>query len=252
MDQNNKIPVLGVPILNRGDLLARMVKSIDYPVDTLYIVNNGKNDKEVVSAISELVENKNPFITNIIVFESEKNLGVAKSWNNIIARFPESPYWLLVGNDIQFTPGDLEKMHNGTINNLDHVCTFANHGHSFFAVTKFGLDLVGTFDENFSKPYLEDCDHSYRTTLLGGKQLNIQDIHAIHGEAPSWGSSTIYSDTRLRHLNGITHSNNFLFYRLKWNGINGEEKFTNPFNDPNISPKDWEIIPEIVQRNDVW
>jgi diphthamide biosynthesis protein 7 len=32
MKQKGKIPVFGIPILNRGDLLERLVKSLDYPI----------------------------------------------------------------------------------------------------------------------------------------------------------------------------------------------------------------------------
>ncbi len=35
------IPILAIPVLNRGDLLLRCIRSIDYPVGKLVIVNNG-------------------------------------------------------------------------------------------------------------------------------------------------------------------------------------------------------------------
>ena len=50
------IPLLGVLVLNRGDLLLRMVDSIDYPIDKLAIVQNGC-EPDVVDAIDQIMDN---------------------------------------------------------------------------------------------------------------------------------------------------------------------------------------------------
>jgi GT2 family glycosyltransferase len=117
-------------------------------------------------------------------------------------------------------------------------------GHSAFAITPYGVDTVGTFDENIHPAYLEDCDHFYRVVLSGVKSANVPDIKLIHGEAPSFGSSTIFSDSSYKRQNAITHSNNFTYYKKKWGGINGEEKFKHPFNDETKNWKYWEFDPE--------
>jgi hypothetical protein len=36
------LPLLSIPVLNRYDLLERMLDSIDYPIDEILIINNGK------------------------------------------------------------------------------------------------------------------------------------------------------------------------------------------------------------------
>ena len=38
--QGLSVPVLGLPIINRPDLMFRMLRSVDFPVDTLLIVHN--------------------------------------------------------------------------------------------------------------------------------------------------------------------------------------------------------------------
>ena len=38
--QGLSLPVLGLPIINRPDLMFRMLRSVDFPVDTLLIVHN--------------------------------------------------------------------------------------------------------------------------------------------------------------------------------------------------------------------
>ena len=38
--QGLSVPVLGLPIINRPDLMFRMLRSVDFPIDTLLIVHN--------------------------------------------------------------------------------------------------------------------------------------------------------------------------------------------------------------------
>jgi GT2 family glycosyltransferase len=240
-----------------------MVKSIDYPVDKLQLVINWINqiDPTVETAITEitkLVEEKQVPVNSLDVYfanmsfpDGLSNLGVAGGWNKIVVLNQTSPYWVIVGNDIQFTSGDLDKVNMYVKEHLDHVIMFANHGHSFFVLTQEGLK-VGTFDENIYPAYLEDCDHTYRLKLLGLTASNIQDIHSIHGEAPTWGSSTIYSDKNYRRRNGETHGRNFAYYRMKWGGNNGEEKYIHPYDDENMSPSQWVHLPIFRDQNNVW
>jgi len=233
------IPFLGIPVVNRGDLLLRCVKSIDTTVDQLCIINNG-SDPGVTTAIKQIAEiaKESPYINGFRSF-SQPNAGCAGTWNQFIKLFP-CQWWMIVGNDIQFSPGDLTKMTIFAQNNAhDTGAMFGNHGFSFFIVTRYGVRKVGLFDENIHPAYLEDCDWHYRAHLAGVKTQNVPDVKAIHGEAPSWGSMTIHSDTNLRHVNGRTHSNNFIYYKKKWGGINGDEKFTHPFNDPNLPVCHW-------------
>jgi GT2 family glycosyltransferase len=248
------IPILGVPILNRGDLLLRLIQSIDYPVENLIIIDNSNGkDQSVTHAVGNIITNlepNRPNILNTTVVQPTENLGVAGSWNKIMT-YP-ADYWLIVGNDIMFNRGELEKIDTFVqANKHDHAIMFGL-GHNVFAVTPYGLDNVGTFDENFYPAYLEDCDHFYRVKLAGVKSANIPNVAPIHGEAPSWGSSTIYSNDRWRELNGITHGNNFKYYRAKWGGKNGEEKYKHPLDDPTINIKTWELDPGHRTRNNIW
>ena len=259
-----QIPLLGVLCLNRGDLLLRMVKSIDFPVAKLQLIVNyiKEVDESIIEAaleIEQLIQDKKiPVETaNGIISGQDPedrgltNIGVSGGWNKIIRLNPDVPYWIIVGNDIQFTPGDLEKVYTYAEEHKDHATMFANHGHSFFVLTQEGL-RAGTFDENIYPAYLEDCDHSYRIKMLGLTVSDIPDIHAIHGEAPTWGSSTIYSNTNYLKQNGITHGNNFRYYRMKWGGNNGEEKYTHPFDDPEWPVNKWEPLSFFREKNSIW
>jgi hypothetical protein len=259
------IPMIGVPIINRGDLLRRMVASIDYPVGLLVILVNEhpvKVQEDVEQAVRDLmfdsVAGKYPFIGEVRIMRNaaSRNLGVAASWN-LLGRFSVGlPYCIFVGNDIQFAPGDLKKMRRATMERLDHVMLFGNWGHSFFAITELAWKLVGDFDENIYPAYLEDCDHSRRLNLLGAKAFNVQEIKSIHGDTDSCevrdqGSCTIRSDAEMLRRNAITHGNNFLYYEKKWGGINDHEKYTNPFNDPTWPVNVWHKDPELAKAQSV-
>jgi GT2 family glycosyltransferase len=242
------IPVLGTLLINRGDLLLRLFKSIDCPFDKFVIINNGK-DPGVAEACKE-IEAELP--DKVIIINSVKNTGVAGGWNFIIKNFP-APWHFICGNDVMFTPGDLEKMVKEIwAKHKEYVMFFGNQGHNAFAISELAIDNIGYFDENFYPAYLEDSDYSRRIGLTGTKQVDIQDVHIIHGEAPNWGSSTIFSNPRFRIANGMTHGNGHRYYRAKWGGENGSEKFKKPFNNPNLSPKDWALDLELRKNNDIW
>jgi len=227
------VPLLGIPVLNRGDLLARCLDSIDYPVERIVIINNG-TDETVEASIARAAK----IHANLEAIRPPSNLGVAASWNYFLRHY-DAAFHVVCGSDIQFAPGDIEKIATFVTRRPHHAIVFGNHGYSLFALTRLGLDLVGYFDENFYPAYLEDCDHFYRVTLLHGHSADVPGLAALHGEAPHWGSSTILSDPVLRRWNAITHTNNFTYYRAKWGGLNGEETYIHPFNDPSRSPRDW-------------
>jgi GT2 family glycosyltransferase len=255
------IPVVGVPILNRGDLLLRCVESIDYPVNILVIINNG-TDEGVTKALVDLggrTSQRSLWEHLVVVPPSTDplhhrgNRGVAGSWNEIIRFIPTAAYWLLVGNDIAFGAGDLSRMHDYTMANREtHVEIYSNHGHSFFAVTPLHLERVGEFDENLYPSYLEDCDDARRMFLTASRNANCPGINAIHGEAPHWGSSTIMSNEHYRMMNGVTHGANYAYYRRKWGGDNGGEVYRTPFNDPAWPINRWVIDPDHRAKNSIW
>ena len=239
--EKKPIPLLGIPILNRGDLLERLICSIDYPVQKLFIVNNG-NDIGVLQVIHKIVNGLNENIKEVVVYTPEKNLGVAGSWNTIINENMDCPYWVISANDMMFSEsGSVEKMaFYAEQNHLTNAMMYVD-GYSCFCMTQLGLKEVGTFDENIFPAYLEDSDHFYRLRLSGAIATGFPDVKFIHGEPPNYGSSTINTNDKYQKANGITHGRNFEYYFKKWGGRGGEEIFKNPFNDSSKSIKFWEL-----------
>ncbi len=256
-----KIPVFGIPVVNRGDLLLRLVQSIDFPVGKLYIVNNG-NDGGVWDVIDRIRCGANPLIDEVVVYSECRNIGVAASWNKIIEaniytdkseEHPHVPYFFICANDMCFNKGDLAKMYKAVEENHKDNTVICADGFSCFCITKFGVETVGFFDENFYPAYLEDCDYHYRIRMSGLKSCGVPNMKPIHGDGLLTGSATIKSNPKFEKANTITHGRNHDYYKQKWGGAAGEEKFVTPFGSPDNSVAYWKLDEEFrkVQEN-VW
>jgi GT2 family glycosyltransferase len=94
-----------VPVLNRYDLLDRMVSSIDYPVAHLLIIDNGAS-----TVIEDVGIDVPACVEHTTYLPMPANLGVSGSWNLGIKSFPYADRWFFTSNDVQFQPGALEKL----------------------------------------------------------------------------------------------------------------------------------------------
>lgn len=215
------IPLLGVPVLNREDLAARMVASIDYPVDELLVVVNAENKRPTVDRLWAAA-GANGNIRSATFSQPSFNLGCGGSWNHIIRHRPAGPWWLIVNADIQFGAGDLERL----ASRMDGESRPA-----FATVFEFGafglntacVDSVGWFDENLHPMYFEDNDYQRRMFLAG------VDYEQLESTTRHDTSSTINSDAALAARNDVTFRLNAAYYLEKWGGPPRAEKFSLPF-----------------------
>lgn len=204
------IPVLGVPVLNRPDLLYAMLNSTNVEIERVVIVDNG----DVVPEIT----NK-----NVRIIQPGHNLGVAASWNLIIKSTPVSPWWLFSNSDIEFAGDDLSRIAE-YMNGGGEAAVLGTY--SVLAVSALTMEKVGWFDENFAPAYFEDNDFDYRCRLAGVEvaALPCSYVHHI--------SSTIRSSPSYKTQNDLgTFPANGLYYMDKWGGLPTDEKFTTPFNN---------------------
>jgi GT2 family glycosyltransferase len=204
------IPVLGVPILNRPDLLDKMLASIDVPVGRTVIVDNG-----------EVVDSRD----RATVICPGHNLGVAASWNLVIRTTPDAPWWAMVNFDLVFAPGDLARLAehmDASIGPLGMVALLGTF--SAFGIDRAAIDRAGLFDENLYPAYMEDNDFDYRCRLAGVPMAGLPAglSHDI--------SSTIRSSDAYRRENARTFPLNAAYYQEKWGGPPRSEVFTTPFN----------------------
>jgi len=156
-----------VPVLNRYDLLQRMLDSVDVPVDHLLIIDNGLG--------TDTLELSDKFakVTNL---RMPANLGVAGSWNLGIKSFPYAHRWFIVSNDVVFQPGALEKLSQAR---KDEITLAADAPHwQAFALGDEAVNDIGLFDESLFPAYFEDNDYMRRAEFVGVniRKLDI-DLH---------------------------------------------------------------------------
>ena len=215
------IPLLGVPVLNREDLAARMIRSVDYPVEELLVIVNDPTNFNIVVATTEAKES-NANIDRLRFSIPSFNLGCGGSWNNIIRHRPAGPWWLIVNADIVFGAGDLQRLAERM--DGDSRPAFATvFEFGAFALNTACVDSVGWFDENLHPMYFEDNDYQRRMFLAGieYEQLPSTTTHDT--------SSTIRSDAALAARNDVTFKANAAYYLEKWGGAPRQERFGMPF-----------------------
>ena len=205
------IPVLGIPVLNRPDLLRACLRSIDVPVERLVVIDN--------SGTGELGDVATDIRPDALIVDPPSNLGVAASWNFTIRTTPDAPWWCLVNADVQFSPGDLARLAEWM---PDGPAVGSLEAFGAFGITAACVDAAGFFDENFHPIYCEDTDYRRRCALLG---IPITDLYS---ETTHVGSVSYRGNPRAD--NARTYPENVDYYRRKWGGWIGDERYATPFD----------------------
>ena len=162
-----------VPVLNRYDLLQRMLDSVDVKVEHLLVIDNGAS---VMAEPLELKPNDN--FAKVTHLRMPANLGVAGSWNLGIKSFPYAERWFIVSNDVVFAPGALAKLAEA---NRDEITLTGSAPHwQAFALGYEAVSDLGLFDEcGFFPAYFEDNDYMRRAEFAGVNVRRV-DIEVSH------------------------------------------------------------------------
>lgn len=189
---------LTVPVLNRYDLLQRMVSTIDYPVKHLLIIDNGGelDSLQVPASVKELT-----------ILPMLSNLGVATSWNLGLKQFYWCPVFYFASADMFYAPGDLEKLAHAS---TDEITLSGQAPHwQTFAIGEDVVRDVGLFDEALHPIYFEDNDYMRRANQAG-YSIRMLDLAGGHNN-----SSTINSDAHYKSRNSATFQDNAKYYAKK-------------------------------------
>lgn len=197
----DSIPVLIIPVLNRFDLLERVLDSIDYPVDNILIIDNSNSYK---------TERENVHVLNM-----PANLGVAGSWNLGIKCFPHAPYWIIGSNDNVWVHGSLEKLNN--LSN-ENSLVFTSQSWNSFSLGSNLVKKIGIFDENYYPAYHEDTDYIERIRL---HNMNSSIIKTDIPMQCYGAGTTMHSNEQFEQRNKTTGEANRLYYMDK---IYGEDE----------------------------
>jgi GT2 family glycosyltransferase len=193
---------LTVPVLNRYDLLARMVASIDFPVKHLLIIDNGAS-----SVVNDIEIDVPDVVEHTTYLPMPANLGVAASWNLGIKSFPYDDRWFFASNDVEFEPGALETLCEARTDEITLSEYFPFW--QAFCVGYEAVRRLGLFDEAFFPAYFEDNDFNTRANHHGVtiRKLPVEMLHE--------NSATMKSDPVFAQKNGATFTRNEAHYRDK-------------------------------------
>jgi GT2 family glycosyltransferase len=217
------IPVLIVPAVSRFDLLERLIRSLDEPVERLVIVDNSCSGATVSDPRAEYIRP----ITG---------LGYPGGINAGIMQTPAAPWWLFASVDIEFGEDDLAAISsrmNGTAE--PRVVTGTRNDSrmlrwAYGALNVATVRAVGLMDEHAFYPiYFDDDDYERRCKLAGIEWLPY-DGDIRHGDDGLEGSVTIKSDAAMSEANTRTFALNRAEYHAKWGGGPTWEAFDTPWD----------------------
>jgi GT2 family glycosyltransferase len=202
-----------IPTINQKQLL---IRALDW-----YITNNPRTQIIVLDNGKQGFASATPYIK---VFESNKNLGVAGSWNWLIKKAMELGFenFLVLNDDV------ILKLYEGEVLDLikahDQNTFFRSrpfYNWSCYLINKHIFETVGEFDEGFRKCFFEDNDYEYRMRL-SGVRIRYDDLLS-----PNFYENSA-STKKDPSLDGYLENREY--YVKKWGGLPSEEVFTTPFN----------------------
>lgn len=117
--------------------------------------------------------------------------------------------------------------------------SFSEHpNYSCFMVKSDFFEKVGSFDENFVPAWYEDNDSHRRIIQLGYKAVCTTYASCVH-----------YGGVTTSQMESPDSGVSQAYYVRKWGGLpyshpvpdDMKEKYQTPYNDPNLTVKDWEL-----------
>ena len=202
-----------IPTINRKDLLMEALEYyiIAYPNTDILIVDNGF---QIIPQLSN----------NMRIYDQLTNLGVSGSWNFLIKKAIENKHtnFLILNDDIVLKKS--EEIINSIIDNdIQDTLYVPNkkYNWSAFLLNQYVYNIVGEFDEGFTRCYFEDNDYAYRIKLAN---MKIKEEPLLNAEVYR-NSMTIQKDPFLS-----TFAENQKYYISKWGGMPEQETYKTPFN----------------------
>ena len=158
------------------------------------------------------------------IYDQLTNLGVSGSWNFLIKKAIKNKHtnFLILNDDIVLKKS--EEIINSIIDNdIQDTLYVPNkkYNWSAFLLNQYVYNIVGEFDEGFTRCYFEDNDYAYRIKLAN---MKIKEEPLLNAEVYR-NSMTIQKDPFLS-----TFAENQKYYISKWGGMPEQETYKTPFN----------------------
>ena len=197
------VPVIIIPVLNRYDLMERAIRSIDYPVERLIIIDNGDGyDPDMLAWTAPWQH-----IQNWYLWRMPTNLGVAPSWNLGIKATPHADGWLLLNSDAYFEPGQLEHFYADC---EDNMVVRTEQNWSCVWVGQDVVSKIGLFSECYVPAYFEDNDYEQRAKAFN---IPVMVSDAVVGHD---NSSTLKANPAFGEKNQRSFADNNNLNDMRW------------------------------------
>lgn len=197
------VPVIIIPVLNRYDLMERAIRSIDYPVERLIIIDNGDGyDPDMLAWTAPW-----QYIQNWYLWRMPTNLGVAPSWNLGIKATPHAEGWLLLNSDAYFEPGQLEKFFADCV---DDVVVKTERSWSCVWIGQGVVSKIGLFSECYVPAYFEDNDYEQRAKAFNLPVI-VSDVSVGHDNSSTLKANPIFGEKNQRSF-----ADNSNLHDMRW------------------------------------
>lgn len=171
-----------IPTYDNLKMLKRLVKQLNkrtHDAFNLYIIEDGQKPKTIKWLQKQSCN---------VIYHPE-NKGVAASWNDgLRAAIADGCDVFAIMNDDIEVPDNWWIPCKQAVDQNMHLISLTNRTKDwlfsgwFFVITKFTVDTVGFFDEQFGQFYNEDVDYAVRFWDSGLKATQL-DIPVVHHES---------------------------------------------------------------------
>jgi hypothetical protein len=203
--------LVGIPFVNREDLLKRALNSIPpkcWHDEAILILDNSANPHR--SQIRYVPAVPLTFAQSMNFFRRQ-------------ALERECDVLIFMHNDACCEPSVFERLLERATNRAIHWGVIFTNYDALAAFNMAAMKQVGEWDTNLPQ-YFSDNDY-YRRMRLAGWLTEDSGFPVEHT-----ASQTINSDPERAFLNGVTFPLYREYYRKKWGGDGGQETFAMPFN----------------------
>lgn len=220
---------LGIPTLCRYDLLDDLLRSAEagslHPSGYVIIDNGGGYGRSRLDAV--LGPERAP-VAELVT--PGRNMGVAASWNWMLAEAEAANEPLVISNDdVRFTRSTFADL----ASELATTAFVEGEGWALFGQRPEVVRRVGYYDENFWPAYYEDVDYDLRLRRAG-----IVPVRVITEPFQHVGWATTRSQEDARWLAEGRERNHQYFLKKwgaesanpRWNGHPGIQHYPEPFN----------------------
>lgn len=212
---------MGIPYVNRPDLLRRAVESVSDLWPGACILDNSEHGEIYLQADRWPIP---------VHWHAGISLTFSQSMNYFLhlAKRKNNKLCLMMHNDAEALPGTASALLNHAVMAAAEQRRWGllfTHYDTLVAFNMEAVAHVGSWDTCLPQ-YFSDNDY-YRRLRLAGWETIDTGLPVLHHED---ASNTLKADPQRLQSNNITFPLYAQYYAAKWGGAPGEEQYTQPFN----------------------